>query len=450
MDVVNHTPFPAAAFDAVDQHAQQFQVFVLRQTLSFGSGQFEYAEKQLPLCAADTPFEDGTSTGIRQESDYCPFKPKCDVIVHGVARAPNGVEVRDFLVRLVVGRGSGNNLKILIDKTLRITGERSFKKKIWPLRLLQWVVKWGTLTLVRPNPWKLTRAKKFKSLVLRDEHAYGGQCRINQGERDARWVPKAHRLTEEQLASHPDAGKPGVTMPVAHAMCDANSIGVGFAPFWYLKAALKSKVPAPQIERPGASITARQFWRLQKSSKKNVAIEPVGLGVRSKLHPERRALLGTASNAFAHTRAPLPGDFDFGMWNAAPPDQQVDGLTGDDMIELVNLCPTDVPGLRLDKMGRTYLRVHLPEHECFVLLRPDEGPAMTRQLVIDTVLIEPEDYVVTLVWRATLPKEEVAHVVACEFRMRTFGDRDNARIDPAAYQEQQAQESRSAEAGASS
>ncbi|MBA5639784.1 DUF2169 domain-containing protein [Duganella sp. LX20W] len=450
MDVVNHTPFPAAAFNAVDQHDQQFQVFVLRQTLSFGSGQLEYAEKQQPLCAADSPFEDGTSAGIRQESDYCPFKPKCDVILHAVARAPNGVEVRDFPVRLAVGRGSGKNLKILIDKTLRVMGERSFKKRIWPLRLLQWVIKWGTLTLVRPNPWKLTRAKKFKSLPLRDEHAYGGQCRINQGERDARWVPKAHRLTAEQLASHPDAGKSGVTMPVAHAMCAANSIGVGFAPHWYLKAALKSMMPAPRIERAGAPITARQFWRLQKPSKKNVKIEPVGLGVRSKLHPERRALLGTASNAFAHTMASLPGDFDFGMWNAASPDQQVDGLTGGDVIELVNLCPTDVPGLHLDKMGYTYLRIHLPEHECFVLLRPDEGPATTRPLVIDTVLIEPEDYAVTLVWRTTMPKEEVAHVVACEFRMRTFSDRDIARIDPEAYREQQAQEVLSAEAGASS
>lgn len=450
MDVVNHTPFPAAAFDAVDQHAQQFQVFVLRQTLSFGSGQFEYADKQQPLRATDSPFLDGTSAGIRQESDYCPFKPKCDVIVNAVARAPNGEEVREFLVRLSVARGSGKSRKILIDKTLRVTGERAFKERIWPLRLLQWVIKWSTFTLIRPNPWKLTRAKRFKSLPLRDEHAYGGQCRINQGERDARWVPKVHRLTPEQLASHPDAGKPGVKLPVAHAMFDANAIGVGFAPHWYLKAALKSKVPAPRIERPETPTTAKQFWQSQKPSKKNVRVEPGGLGVRSKLHPERRALLGAASKAFAHTKSPLPGDFDFGMWNAAPPDQQVDGLTGGDVIELVNLCPTDVPGLHRDKEGRTYLRVHLPEHECFMLLQADNGVAATRPLVIDTVLIEPEDYSVTLVWRATVPKEEVANITACEFRMRTFSDRDSARIDPAAYQEQQAQESQSAAAGASS
>jgi hypothetical protein len=450
MDVVNRTPFPAAAFDAVDQHAQQFQVFVLRQTLSFSSGQFEYADKQMPLCAADTPFEDGTSTGIRQESDYCPFKPKCDVIVHAVARAPNGAEVRDFLVRLGVARGRGKNLKILIDKTLRITGERLFKEKIWPTRFLQWVIKWSTFTLIRPNPWKLTRARRFESLPLRDEHAYGGQCRINQGERDARWVPKAHRLTPEQVASHPDAGMPGGIMPVAHAVFDANPIGVGFAPHWYLKAALKSKVPAPRIERPALPITARQFWELQKPSKKNVKIEPVGLGVRSKLHPERRALLGTASNAFAHTKTALPGDFDFGIWNAAPPDQQVDGLTGGDLIELANLCPTDVPGLDRDKEGSTYLRVRLPEHECFVLLLLDEGSARTHPLVIDTVLIEPEDYAVTLVWRATMPKEEVANVVACEFRMRSFSDRDSARIDPAAYRAQLVRRAPSAATEASS
>jgi hypothetical protein len=398
----------------------------------------------MPLCAADTPFEDGTSTGIRQESDYCPFKPKCDVIVNAVARAPNGVAARQFLVRLAIVRGSGKHRKVLIGKTLSVLGERSFKEKIWPIRLLQWLIKWGTLTLIRPNPWRLTRAKLFKSLPLRDEHAYGGQCRINQGERDARWVPKAHRLTPEQLASHPDAGKPDAKLPVAHSIFEPNPIGVGYVTRWYLKAALKSSVPAPRIEGIGTQLSAKQFWLSQKPSKKQSKINPVGFGVRSKLHPDRQALVGTASNAFAHTKSPQPRDFDFGIWNAAPPDQQVEELVGGDLIELVNLCPTDTPEIKVDKHGNAHFRIALPEHECFVRLGKAGGPSIPRALAIDTVLIEPEDYAVTLVWRATVPKEELTDMEACEFCMRSFVDRDNARCDLRTFQELQAREPMSA------
>ncbi|HEU4845747.1 MAG TPA: DUF2169 domain-containing protein, partial [Burkholderiaceae bacterium] len=208
METVNHTPFPAQAFEAVDQHDQAFQVFVLRQTLSFGSGMLEYADTQEPLCTADSYFGEGTSGGVRQESDYCPYKPKCDVIVNATAHAPGDEAVSHFLVRLCVIRGRAPNESAVVEKSLRISGERDFREKPWPIRLAQWIIKWGTLTLIRPCPWMLTRAQPFKSLSLRDRFAYGGECRINQGERHARSIPKAYRLSPEQLAAHPDAASP--------------------------------------------------------------------------------------------------------------------------------------------------------------------------------------------------------------------------------------------------
>lgn len=65
METVNHTPFPAQAFEAVDQHAQRYHVAVLRQTLSFASGKLEYADRQAPLCDTDTCFNGGDTGDVR-------------------------------------------------------------------------------------------------------------------------------------------------------------------------------------------------------------------------------------------------------------------------------------------------------------------------------------------------------------------------------------------------
>ena len=50
--------------------------------------------------------------------------------------------------------------------------------------------------------------------------------------------------------------------------------------------------------------------------------------------------------AFTQNFAGLPRDFDAAYWNAAPADQQVAFLAGDETLELHNLCATDAPGAR--------------------------------------------------------------------------------------------------------
>ena len=43
------TPFPALAFEGIDQHEQSFHVLALRQTLTWDeSGQLDYADEQAP------------------------------------------------------------------------------------------------------------------------------------------------------------------------------------------------------------------------------------------------------------------------------------------------------------------------------------------------------------------------------------------------------------------
>jgi hypothetical protein len=370
---------------------------------------------------------------VRQESDYCPFKPQCDVIVNAFAHAPRAVAAAAFPVRLTVSRPGAT--PALIDKRLTVTGERRFIKKSWPLRAMQAALKWLTLTLVRPVPWRLGEAAPFTSLPLRDEFACGGQCRINAGDAAAAKIPARHRLTPEQLAMHPDANAAPAMRPAAHTACAHNLSGLGYAQAWYLRAAGVKTVAAPRIERPGDEFTAQRFWQAQNNALAAGMPEPAGLGIRGMAHPARHALLGSADEAFAGSGAALPHDFDFAIWNAAPADQQIDFLHGDEVFELSNLCRPDTPGAHVDAQGNTVLRLVLPQHECQVRMQLESGAACAQALVVDTVLIEPEERRCTLVWRAVLPREAEAPIEGAEFCLQTVLERNRAHMETAMRRE---------------
>lgn len=84
-------------------------------------------------------------------------------------------------------------------------------------------------------------------------------------------------------------------------------------------------------------------------------IRPVCFGPVSPEWPERRAKVGKEYGAsWAARRAPYPAeDFDVAYFQAAPPDQQVDWLRGDEEISFQNLSPaspvfvTRLPGVRI-------------------------------------------------------------------------------------------------------
>ena len=449
MEFVNHTPFPALAFEGIDQHKQAFHVVVLRQTLSYANGQLTYADEQAPLCEIDTFWGGVNASSMRQESDLCQYKPHCDVIVNGTAYAPGKHAVTRFDVKLQMVRpGTPRRLPevprglnpltsprqadvekwkrevakiqaepppyiFLIDKTLSVCGERSFKKQ-------------GLLGLYG---WELSRPKTLTSLPLRHEYAFGGQCRINLNDPAAKRVAKQYRLTEDQRAQHPDQGS-DQQPPVAHTVCESNLVGRGYAKSWYLDAAQCDSLPAPQIEDPKAPITAELFMQaLQAAPTKSSQplIEPAGFGIRAKTHPARRALIGTVDETFIKSDAWLPKDFDFAIWNAAPPDQQTAHLQGNEIIALTNLCPPNAPGARIDPKGNTVLTLMLPKHECFALIRMESGELINHPLAIDTVIVEPDEHSLTLVWRTILAKDKDAPIRVCEARMHTHADRDELK-----------------------
>lgn len=377
MEFTNYTPFPALAFQGIDQGEQKFHVLVLRQTLSFANGPLAYVDEQAPLCAEDEFFGEANTSSVRQESDLCHYKPKCDVLVNATAVAPGAQPVPRFAVRLKVSDPQGQRV---LEKTLTVTGARAWEKS--------------------PTGWKLNAPEPLSSLPLRYEYAYGGQCRVNADDPHSAHVPKAFRLTPEQQAQHPEQANP----PLAHTVCESNLLGQGYSEPWYRDALKLTRIAAPQIEALDDPI--REIDK---------PYAPQGLGVRHKGNPARRKLGGTIDAAFIESDRWLPEDFDFAVWNAAPEDQQCDFLQGDETLELINLCPPNTPGALRDTAGNTILRLALPGDLPFVLVNYPDGRVGELSAHLDTLIIDTERKEVSCVWRATVGCEP--EIAALEFRM---------------------------------
>lgn len=461
MEFVNHTPFPAQNFAGIDQHDQEFHVLVLRQTLTWDDEKLlVYADEQAPLCEEDRASEDPSIRGLLQESDYCQYKPHCDVIVNATAYAPQGKPVPRFGVRVVLRRPdestplpprpqglnpfmapSDNQLEEwrhqveqrsclpgqrLVDKQLEITGERSFVRRAIPLRMLWTLLRVASMGVIRLPAWRLTRPTPTTKVPVLKDLAFGGSCLIRETDKAADRIRRENKLTSEQKASQP-AGDGSLLL--AAAAFEANPAGSGFVEQWYVRAMQLREIRAPQIEHSSARVTASHLELcLNRKLSEEVGLALVaGFGVRPKCHPSRRKFAGTADEAFAKSSAWLPQDFDFAVWNAAEADQQTEFLRGDETLELTNLCAPDAHGAIVDAVGNTVLELALPANECHVLVRLESGEMFVHPMVIDTLVAEPESRRLSLVWRLVLANEQNTPIRTVEARMYSFAERDRMR-----------------------
>lgn len=444
MQFRNQTPFPALGFEGIDQFNQAFHVVALRQTLTWGGdGELRYAEEQAPLCESDEFFGEITSSSVRQESDLCQYKPKCDFIVNATAYAPLGKSVRRCGVRIALMRpdhsasmperphglnpftapeehrmeewraavkhAEQNSVpgERLVDKSLTVTGERALVRRLSPIRIGAAIVRLGSLGLISVPTWRLTSPQMFSPFPLRNEYAYGGSRRINRGDRAAKWVARKHRLKADEVAAQSYDHAPPAEQAIARCAFESNAVGCGFAPRWYLFATGVKRLPAPRVEAVDNPFSATQFWKIptlnsEKISRKVLTV--AGFGTRSRVHPHRRDLAGTIDQRFINSGDWLPKDFDFNVWNAAPTDQQTDFLSGNEIIELTNLCAPASPGATLGPTGDTILRLRLPGHVCTLLMRMRDGTMFFNPMQIDTLIVEPETQTLSIVWRAVFAK----------------------------------------------
>lgn len=410
MNVNNHTWFPALAFRGVGPGGEGFQTVVLRQTFAIVEGGLAFAREQSPLCERDLFMGEPNRSSVREESDLCPFKPRCDVLATATAHAPAGQPARSFLVNLRVWRPAQDPKQapiILVDKSLRVSGPSQLRRRALPFRMAWFLVKIGSFGLFRRNPWKRTRPEPILELPVRYEYAYGGENRIMVSHRAASRVKKRDRRPGPGLEELKEAyEQKGEDAPVAWTYHKANAVGMGFAQAWFVRVTGTQRIPAPQIEAPSAPVTAAAFLQaLRGQEPDHPAFSPQGLGLLAKGWVPRRYLVGTVDEAWVKSGKPLPDDFAFAIWNGAPLDQQVPHLSGDESIECTNLCPPDLPGARRDAMGNTVLRLDLPGHLPYLLAHPQAGPGIPFPLALDTVNLDLEQRTLVLIWRLVLPED---------------------------------------------
>ena len=445
MEFRNLTPFPAMAFEALDQRDQGFLTVVMRLSFDIEStGELALAPVQTPLVTTDEFCANPNESSVLQESDLAPYKPHTDVVVLANAYAPSGNAEKRFGVGMRIHgaatqpdlppepyglnpaqRASDEQLAqwqaecrklredaaigpLVLEKLLQVTGPREWRKTNPLVR---------ALSLFTMPAWSLTEPAAVTSVPLCYEYAYGGENRVSVIDPAARRVPDDKRLpdrvplptTAETLAAR-DA--------IAHSVSPYNPIGRGFAQDWYLKATRTRSVPAPQIEAANEPVT-----------KFGHDYAPCGLGILGRAWKSRLPLAGTYDDKWLEQRHPyLPQDFDFAYWNGAPADQQVTPhLDGDEQITLINLTPPSDHTI-YDAAGNVVLKFRLPGHIPFVLVRFEDGRIGELPAKLDTVTINLLGDVTTAgaapsvvcVWRATVATVPAVRVL--EARMLAHDD----------------------------
>jgi hypothetical protein len=212
-----------------------------------------------------------------------------------------------------------------------------------------WTKTLGFFTMTRPLP--------FEKIPLIYEKAFGGWNR-----------------------SHPDPSK--------HTCEPRNPVGTGFVG----AAGVDKELGVPNVEDPRAPI-------------RNVTDRPApaGFGFVAPHWQPRAALAGTYDAAWQKTRSPLlPKDFDRRHLNAASPGLVMPKyLRGDEPISAVGVTPEGTLNFSLPGVPPPAVKVSLVD-----------GRDAEIALNLDTVIVEPDDRRVMLLWRGNFILRTGPHDVA--------------------------------------
>jgi len=141
----NFTRFAVGEIIGIDPEAVEFYALIVKATYSWDEkGELLPADPQ-PLVEVDVYAGEPGLSGPLYEADYCPFKPRVDVLLHGALALPTPVGQIDATLEV------GNRIR----KTVRVFGDRAW---------IPGVVK--TLALSKPRP--------FARMPLEWERAFGG------------------------------------------------------------------------------------------------------------------------------------------------------------------------------------------------------------------------------------------------------------------------------------
>lgn len=410
MSLKNLTPLHCLPLDALTPTGDWEGIVIVKLTLDLVPGDpslqsqgfthlARLSEEQAPLLLCDTCHGEMTKSSVLWESDTASPKPRCDVVVIGMAHAPGGRSCGTFQAGLKVEAAwaKANPIPgtVLLDKRLQVSGERWLKRRNLLSRTLGW--------FVRRCPWKLSRPRPVAAVPLLYEYAYGGHVQVKASD------PGSGRVCRPGLGEARKAWKEVREDAVlAEAWWARNPVGRAYAPLWFLKATDTWRLAAPQFEDPAQPFTARAAWKAmlgKADGKFGPPLMPQGLGVVTGTWEPRVRHAGTWDAAWAESGNPYPPDYSPAFGNFAPLDQQCRHLAGDEVMELTNLCAPGFPGVRRDPDGNQVLRFRLPGLHPFLLLVHEAGETVQVPAVLDTVVLEPDRGKVTLLQRCAYPIE---------------------------------------------
>lgn len=334
-EVRNHTPYPSQYYQMMDVDDEVFHVIATRITYNLSrldeSGTPVLAQAQIPLVEADQFYGEPASSSCIQESDFAPYKPKCDILLaHATAYAPEGKPHTRWPVGIRIGDWQ---------KILTVTGPRYVERSLLG--------------------WRVTEPEKATEVPLRWENAYGGTCQ---------WPLQLSGNQEPEIWS-------------PH---EANPLGTGWVDKDWLKKHHVADVDGPQIEEFKNPFGNRQASAMQYPA--------VGVGPVGKWWRPRRQKAGVYDQAWKETRWPkLPLDFDFGYWNCAPEDQQIDYPLGGEELVLAGLTA-----------GQQTWRAKLPQEHPFIRVRLHAGPILPRAMYQDTLVLNLKEMTLSSIWRMTI------------------------------------------------
>lgn len=123
MDLINATGMQAGYTMGMKPSGRELLVVVIKGTFTLPPHGQEpkLAGEQLPLVEADMYTGEPGFSAPLYESDYAPFKPRCDVILNGSAYAPQGKRARKVTVGIQVGQ---------VSKAFDVIGDRKWEAGI--------------------------------------------------------------------------------------------------------------------------------------------------------------------------------------------------------------------------------------------------------------------------------------------------------------------------------
>lgn len=161
MSLTNYTPFPALAWETLDQHNRRYMSTLCRVKFKIdianSIAQLRLDPEQGELFGSDVYYDDNDQE-LRYPSDYVAFKKNTDIIVNARSFSPNNQPSKRWKCSVEIVDMED---KPIITKTLQICGERFWRR--------------GFIG------WRLDEPKECPHVPIRYSYAYGGEIIDEEG-----------------------------------------------------------------------------------------------------------------------------------------------------------------------------------------------------------------------------------------------------------------------------